>query len=345
MRQKARKRLAVVLSAAAAPLTGWAEDSAGEAVRVNPLEVNSSQPRYLKGDLTVYTDIGSIEGNLEESGGFTKQGLFDSKKETGARSAEMSGDKAISESNPFWFSFKLQKGQPAKAPMACAITTYSLVSLVGEAENKALDPKDWKFYGSKDGKAWSLLDTQTEQEFTQRGEQKIYTFANSEAYAYYKLEVIQNWGQDGSGGNSRTGLAGIRVGLGADIDLVDLAGLYWNLGGEWGANATDDQKTETMRAFSTEYNRQMDLYNYNIGVSGRVHNQSNTTGVQCESALSDNGTSPWGTDRKWAQMSAPYAGMAFTVKGYMAKSQPDGNSGAALGNQVALEADDGSVWY
>lgn len=76
-----------------------------------------------------------------------------------------------------------------------------------------------------------------------------------------------------------------------------------------------------------------------------MHNQGNTTGVQCESLLSDNTLSPWGTDRKWAQMSSPYAGMAFTVKGYMAKSQPDGNSGAALGNQVALQEADGSVWY
>lgn len=77
-------------------------------------------------------------------------------------------------------------------------------------------------------------------------------------------------------------------------------------------------------------------------MSGRVHNQGNTIGVQCESLLSDNTLSPWGTDRKWAQMTSPYAGMAFTVKGYMAKSQLDGNSGAALGNQVALQEADGS---
>lgn len=154
--------------------------------------------------------------------------------------------------------------------MPCVATTYSLISVNNtgmgdEAQNKTRDPKDWKFYGSKDGNAWTLLDTQTNQELTQRGEPKTYTFANSEAYAYYKLEVSQNWGQNGAGGNQRTGLAGIRVGLGTDIDLVNLAGLYWNQGGEWGANATDAQRTEIMQAFSTEYNRQMDLYNYNIG--------------------------------------------------------------------------------
>ncbi|HIZ83945.1 MAG TPA: hypothetical protein H9668_05960 [Firmicutes bacterium] len=262
----------------------------------------------------------------------------------------MSGDNLISEENPFWFSFKLRKTQPSTADMACVVTTYSLTSVNNtsmgdEAKNKTRDPRDWKFFGSKNGSDWVLLDTQVNQEFTERGQQKVYTIENTESYAYYKLEVSQNWGSDGSGNNVRTGLAGFHVGLGADIDLVELAGLYWNAGAEWAANASDEQKEETMAAFSTEYNRQLDFYNYNVGVSGRVHNQSGTTGVQCDGSLSDNTTNPWSQDRQWAQMSAPFPGMAFTVKGYMAQRQPSAASGAALGNQVALEDESGTVYY
>ena len=358
MKKAARKPIALALSAlmlattmfsaGVTPLTGWAEE--GETVQVNPLEVNSQQPKYLKGDVTVWVKLDSMQGNFEDSNGFTKAGLFDNKKETGGWTQDMSGSNLISESNPAWFSFMLEKAQPSRSSMESVITTYSMVSVNNtsmgdEAKNKTRDPRDWKFFGSKDGKDWVLLDTQVNQEFKERGEQKVYTFENTESYAYYKLEVTQNWGQDGTGNNVRTGLADFRIGTGKDIDLASEAGMYWNAGAEWAAAATEEEKAETMQAFSTEYNRQLDLYNYCIGVSGRVHNQSATTGVQCESLLSDNVTSPWGDDRHWAQMSAPFSGMAFTVKGYMAKSQPDSNSGAALSNQVALEDEDGTVWY
>ena len=285
-----------------------------------------------------------MAGTLEEGNGFTKQGLFDNKKETGAWTKDMSGDNVLSESNPAWFSFKLTKSG--------VMTTYSMVSVnntaMGDAaKNKTRDPKDWKFYGSKTGAdgSWVELDAQTNQEFKERGEQKVYTFENTESYSYYKLAVTQNWGQNGAGNNQRTGLADFRVGLGKDIDLVAQAGLYWNAGSEWGAAATEAQKAETMAACSTEYNRQLDLYNFCVGTSGRVHNQGSTTGLQCESALSDNATSPWGSDRKWAQISMPFSGMAFTVKGYMAQKQPTADSGAALGNQVALKDADGAVRY
>lgn len=54
MKQNVRKRAAVILSAVmlattvfsagAAPLTGWAQDTAGETVRVNPLRSTPASP-------------------------------------------------------------------------------------------------------------------------------------------------------------------------------------------------------------------------------------------------------------------------------------------------------------
>lgn len=93
MKRNIRKRAALALAAvtlattvfsAGTPLTGWAAEGDAGTVQVNPLEVNSSQPDYLKGDVTVFVDTGSIQGNLEEGNNFTNQGLFDNKKETGA---------------------------------------------------------------------------------------------------------------------------------------------------------------------------------------------------------------------------------------------------------------------
>jgi hypothetical protein len=57
-------------------------------------------------------------------------------------------------------------------------------------------PNDWKFYGSEDGQAWTLLDTRTEQNLNTGGSGgwmddsvKSYTLASPANYRMYKLEV------------------------------------------------------------------------------------------------------------------------------------------------------------
>jgi predicted alpha-1,2-mannosidase len=56
------------------------------------------------------------------------------------------------------------------------------------------DPKDWTLEGSVDGQTWTLLDKQAGQMFTDRGQSKSYTFANSTAYAFFRLSITANNG-------------------------------------------------------------------------------------------------------------------------------------------------------
>ena len=60
------------------------------------------------------------------------------------------------------------------------------------------DPKNWQFQGSQNGTAWTTLDTRTGEAFPSRFQAKQYSFGNSTAYAYYRLNVTANNG-DASG--------------------------------------------------------------------------------------------------------------------------------------------------
>jgi hypothetical protein len=56
------------------------------------------------------------------------------------------------------------------------------------------DPKDWQFQGSDDGLTWTTLDTQSNQVFAERFEQKSYTVARPASYRYYRLNITANNG-------------------------------------------------------------------------------------------------------------------------------------------------------
>ena len=56
------------------------------------------------------------------------------------------------------------------------------------------NPKTWTFEGSNDGTTWTVLDTQTNITWPTAGEVKTFTFANSTAYSYYRLNISANNG-------------------------------------------------------------------------------------------------------------------------------------------------------
>jgi poly(3-hydroxybutyrate) depolymerase/uncharacterized protein YjdB len=51
------------------------------------------------------------------------------------------------------------------------------------------DPKNWSLLGSNDGSDWTTLDTKTAEEFSARSLKKTYTFDNSGAYTYYRVQI------------------------------------------------------------------------------------------------------------------------------------------------------------
>ncbi|WP_437897088.1 fibronectin type III domain-containing protein [Sorangium sp. So ce124] len=99
-----------------------------------------------------------------------------------------------------WIQYRMQ------APSI--IVSYDITS-ANDAPNR--DPRDWTFEGSYDGLTWHVLDTRTNESFTSRHQTRPFTFSNSNAYLYYRLNVTQNRG-DGEAHGDELQLAELRVG-------------------------------------------------------------------------------------------------------------------------------------
>jgi len=82
-----------------------------------------------------------------------------------------------------WFEFSFSQAKQF------AITEYTLTSA---NDSPGRDPKEWTIFGSNDGVTWQALDFQSDQNFTQRFEKKRYSFENKIAFAFYRLEMINN---------------------------------------------------------------------------------------------------------------------------------------------------------
>ena len=57
------------------------------------------------------------------------------------------------------------------------------------------DPKNWKLQGSNDGQGWTDLDTRTNEVFPQRFQTRQFSFTNTTAYQYYRLDISANSGE------------------------------------------------------------------------------------------------------------------------------------------------------
>ena len=72
--------------------------------------------------------------------------------------------------------------------------TIRRYTLISSGDLAPRDPKDWRFQGSKDGLAWTTLDTQSNQAFATRLKLQSYTVASPGAYRYYRLNITANNG-------------------------------------------------------------------------------------------------------------------------------------------------------
>ncbi|MCO5974523.1 alkaline phosphatase family protein [Actinoallomurus soli] len=82
-----------------------------------------------------------------------------------------------------WVTYQLAKPE--------AVVQYSLTSA---NDSPGRDPKDFTLQGSNDGSAWTDLDKRTGQRFDSRYLTNSYTFDNTTAYRYYRLNVTANYG-------------------------------------------------------------------------------------------------------------------------------------------------------
>ena len=65
-----------------------------------------------------------------------------------------------------------------------AFTGYTLTSA---ADDAAADPRDWTVAGSDDGLTWTTLHQTTGETFAERGQTRAFSFANTKAYAVYRI--------------------------------------------------------------------------------------------------------------------------------------------------------------
>jgi hypothetical protein len=78
-----------------------------------------------------------------------------------------------------------------QATSAYTVTKYTMTSANDAAER---DPLTWTFQGSNDGSTWATLDSRSGEDFANRLQTNTYTFSNTVAYSYYRLNMTDNSG-------------------------------------------------------------------------------------------------------------------------------------------------------
>lgn len=184
--------------------------------------------------------IESVDGTMDYGPGEDKKTLFDGKTST----------KWIATGGfDVWLSMKLKK--------ATVINGYE-ISVCNDQHKR--DPKSWNFYGSNDGKTWTLLDSRENEKFAEFYQTNTYTFENTTAYTYYKIGDMCYNSQDDfgldithmsefkllvadkakTGGSSSSALANTEEeSVVAEVDMATIDGSKDNGGGEAKKSAFD----------------------------------------------------------------------------------------------------------
>jgi hypothetical protein len=89
-----------------------------------------------------------------------------------------SSTKYLTQHSAAWVRFQANTAQ--------VVVRYTVTS-ANDVPNR--DPRNWTLQGSNNGSTWTTLNTQTNQSFSARFQTKSYTFTNSTAYTYYRLNV------------------------------------------------------------------------------------------------------------------------------------------------------------
>jgi hypothetical protein len=117
-------------------------------------------------------DASGAAGTAVASGGADPGALFD---DTSATAASFAGPSP-------WIEYRL--GAPA------AVAFYTLTSAAA-----AGDPQAWVLKGSRDGRAWTVVDERRGESFPWRRYTRPFKVARPGPYARYRLEVTANSGE------------------------------------------------------------------------------------------------------------------------------------------------------
>jgi len=97
------------------------------------------------------------------------------------------------DTNSKYLAFDFESGlwMQQELPEAKIVVRYTLTS--GD-DAPSRDPASWTISGSNDGENWDELDSRTDQSFESRNKTKEFNFSNDTAYTYYKLTVLDIYG-------------------------------------------------------------------------------------------------------------------------------------------------------
>ena len=88
--------------------------------------------------------------------------------------------------NSKWLDYSSTTFLQIQYASASAFNQYVMVSGNDSPER---DPKNWTIEGSNNGTSWTVLNTQINQTWTARNQARTFTFTNTTAYSYYRLNI------------------------------------------------------------------------------------------------------------------------------------------------------------
>ncbi len=179
--------LAAALTCAWVPTAGAATDffSSFEASESPPTwestaETDANGVKRMSG--VTGSSTADIPGNIREQVTAVTASAENPPGETAARVND--GDV-----NSKWLAFESTGWVRYELSEPIAVVHYALSSANDSPER---DPRDWQLQGSHNGTDWTTLDTQTNQDFSERFQTKEYRFDNTEAFEFYRLNITAN---------------------------------------------------------------------------------------------------------------------------------------------------------
>ena len=151
------------------PVTNTVEvDGDGKPVQKN---LSGTSPAGLPGSLL--GQVGAVTASAENAPGEVAVNLKDGNPSTK------------------WLTFKSTGWAAYQLAAPATVVKYSLTSA---NDSPTRDPKDFALQGSDDGSSWVDLDKRTGVTFSGRFATNTYSFANTTAYPYYRLNITANSG-------------------------------------------------------------------------------------------------------------------------------------------------------